>query len=242
MARRHGAQSDESWRFRPATSPPSAPWRSVARTLAAALLCAGSGCAGAGDAASRAAYVLNPFSGTEVTVRSVSLVGPYLLAEVTGRKEQLRLLAPASPECARVLQSEAEVRYQRAGHFGRLERGDESCDAVGVASLEAWRNRQPRRRASVQGVPRATARFSLVAESGNYLLVRGRFPLASEIRVPSGADLVALLPADEACRTAARRGQVSLEFRAAGRDPFRLLVGREACVIEGFATPIDAAR
>jgi hypothetical protein len=72
--------------------------------------------------------------------------------------------------------------------------------------------------------------------------VRGRFPLASEIRVPSGADLVALLPANEVCRTAVARGQVSLEFRAAGRDPFRLLVGRDACVIEGFAMPIDAAR
>jgi hypothetical protein len=140
-----------------------------------------------------------------------------------------------------VLQSEAQVRYQRSGNFGRFERDGESCDAVGVASLEAWRNRQPRRRANVQGVPRATARFALVGESERYLLVRGRFPLASEIRVPSGADLVAVLPADEACRTAALRGQVSLEFRAAGRDPFRLLVGRDTCVIEGFAMPLDAA-
>ncbi len=184
--------------------------------------------------------MLNPFSGTDLSVKSVALLGPYLLVEVAGRKEQLRLLTPASPECARVLQSEAEVRYQRAGHFGRLEREGESCDAVGVASLEAWRNRQPRRRASVQGVPRATARFALVGETEQNLLVRGRFPLASEIRVPSGADLVAVLPANEACRTAVARGQASLEFRAAGRDPFRLLVGRDACVIEGFAMPIDA--
>lgn len=205
------------------------------------MLCAASGCAAAGDVASHAAYVLNPFSGTDVTVKSVSLVGPYLLVEVAGSKERLRLLAPASPECSRVLQSEAQVRYQRAGNFGRLERGDERCEAAGVASLEAWRNRQPRRRANVQGVPRATARFSLLAETPKYLLVRGRFPLASEIRVPSGADLVAMLPADPACRAAVERGEVTLEFRAAGRDPFRLLVGRETCVIEGFATPVDAA-
>ena len=228
MIRRSRSRCIGSGRLRPAA--------------ALALLCAATGCAAAGDAASYTAHVLNPFSGSDVTVKSVSMVGPYLLVDFSGRMEQLRLLTPASPECSRVLQSEAGLRYQRAGNFGRLERGDEGCDAVGVASLEAWRNRQPRRRANVQGVPRATARFSLLAETPKYLLVRGRFPLASEIRVPSGADLVAMLPADAACRAAASRGEVTLEFRAAGRDPFRLLVGRETCVIEGFATPVDAAR
>jgi hypothetical protein len=194
------------------------------------------GCAGARDAASSAAYTLNPFGATDLSVHAVSVQGPYLLAEVGGRKEQLRLLAPITPACTAVLQPEARVRYRKSGVFGSLTRGDEICDAVGVASLQAWRDRQPRRR-SAQLVPRATARFAPIAETATHLLVRGRFPLASRVNIPAGFDLVALLPATDVCRSVVARGQGSIEFRPAGRDPFRLLAGSESCVVEGFATP-----
>jgi hypothetical protein len=207
----------------------------------AACLGAALGCAGARDAASRAGYALNPFASTEVAVHGVSAVGPYLLVEVVGRKERLRLLVPASPACAEMLQPEAQLRYQKSGLFGRLQRDEASCDPDGVASLAAWRNRQPRHRTGTQVIPRATARFAVVHESEHHLLLRGRFPLASRIGIPSGFDLVALLPASAVCRAAAARGEVSLEFRPAGNDVFRLLAGGEACVIEGFARPIDAA-
>jgi hypothetical protein len=200
------------------------------------------GCASARDAASDAAYVLNPVGAADVSVQSVSALGPYLLVEVVGRREQLRLLAPASPECQRMLQPEAMLRYQKAGLFGRLQRDGERCDPVGVASLEAWRNRQPRRRTGAQVVPRGTARFTLVDETAQHLLVRGRFPLASRIGIPAGFDLVAVLPANDVCRTAAARGEASIEFRPAGRVPFRLLVSGESCVIEGFAQPLDTVQ
>ena len=182
--------------------------------------------------------MLNPFAGTELGVAAESTIGPYLLVDVSGRREQLRLMTPISPACTAIAQPEARVRYQKSCVFGRLERHGERCDAVGVASLEAWRNRQLRRR-SAQVVPRATARFGPVAETDQYLLVRGRFPLASRVQIPAGFDLVALLPANATCRAVRDRGQASLEFRPAGRDPFRLPVGSDACVIEGFATPID---
>ena len=194
------------------------------------------GCAQARDAASSAAYTLNPFASTDLYVSAVSVQGPYLLAAVAGRKEQLRLLAPITPACTRVLQPEARVRYRKAGLFGRLTRDDETCDPAGIASLQEWRDRQPRRR-TAETVPRATARFSPFAESETHLLVRGRFPLASRVNIPAGFDLVALLPASEVCRDVVARGQASLEFRPAGADPFRLLAGRETCVVEGFATP-----
>jgi hypothetical protein len=222
------------WRFRRS----SASGRALA--CLAVLVYAALGCAGARDAASHAAYEANPFSSTDLTVKSVSLLEPYLLAEIVGRDERLRVLVPASPECSRVCQSEAAVRYQKSGNFGLLERGDARCDVVGIASLEAWRDRQPRRRARAEVLPRATARFAPVGGNDRHLIVRGRFPLASEIRVPSGADLVAVLPANDVCRSVVARGESTLEFRPAGRGPFRLLAGSDACVIEGFAMPIDA--
>lgn len=194
------------------------------------------GCASARDAASSAAYTLNPFGATDLSVQSTSVQGPFLLTEVSGRKEQLRLLAPITPACTAVLQPEARVRYRKSGVFGRLTRDDETCDPVGVASLQEWRDRQPRRR-SAQLVPRATARFSPLAETPTHLLVRGRFPRAARVNIPAGFDLVALLPANDVCRGVVARGQASLEFRPAGRDPFRLLSGSDTCIVEGFATP-----
>ena len=199
------------------------------------------GCASAREMASDAAYVLNPFASTDVAVHGIERLGPYLLVEVYGRREQIRLLAPASPVCAGMLEPEAQLRYQKGGHFGRLQRDGETCDPVGVASLEAWRNRHSRRRTGTQVVPRATARFTLVDETERYLLVRGRFPLASRVGIPAGFDLVALLPANEVCREAVELGQTSIEFRPAGRMPFRLLVSGRSCVIEGFAQPIAPA-
>lgn len=211
-----------------------------ARTALLSVLAAASiACASARDVALDAAYVLNPFGGTEVSVQAVSVLGPYLLFEIAGRRENLRLLAPATPDCAAVLQPEAKVRYQKSGVFGRLKSKTGSCDAAGVASLEAWRSRQPRRRNPNQAVPRATARFSLVTEDERHILVRGRFPLASHVQIPAGFDLVALLPANDACREAVSRGELSMEFRPAGREPFRLIVSGQSCVIEGFATPVE---
>jgi hypothetical protein len=207
--------------------------------VAIALLGATLSCASAREVALDTAYVLNPFAGTEVTVQEVSVLGPYLLVDVTGRREQLRLLAPNSPACASLLEPEARVRYQKSGVFGRLMRDGEQCDAAGVASLEEWRNRQPRRRTGTQVVPRATARFSLLSEDERYLLVRGRFPLASRVQIPSGFDLVAMLPANPVCREAVSRGQGSMEFRPAGRRPFRLIMSGESCEIEGFAMPVE---
>jgi len=210
--------------------------------VAIALVAAMFGCASARDAVGDAAYVLNPWGSADVTVRTVAPLGPYLLFDIEGRREQLRLVAADSPVCRQVLQSEARLRYQKSGVFGRLHRADgEFCDAIGVVSLQAWRDRQPRRRTGRSIIPRGTARFALTGEAENRLLTRGRFPLASQVHIPAGFDLVAILPANPPCRTIAARGQGSIEFRVAGPDPFRLLVGSDACVIEGFAMPVEAA-
>jgi hypothetical protein len=145
-------------------------------------------------------------------------------------------LAPASGTCARVLQPEARLRYAKSGSFGRFHRDDEICDPVGVASLEQWRDRQPRARGQ-SIVPRSTARYAVLARDERWIFVRGRFALASKVGIPAGYDLVAMLPDDETCRAAAEKGEASLEFRYAGREPYRLLVGDRACGVAGFAMP-----
>jgi hypothetical protein len=206
--------------------------------LAAAGAAATFACAQARDIGGDVAHVLNPFSGTEVSVQSVSVLEPYLLFEIASRRENLRLLAPATPACAALLRPEARVRYQKSGVFGRVQDGESHCDVAGVASLEAWRNRQPRTRTANQVVPRATARFTHLGGDERHILVRGRFPLASRVQIPAGFDLVAMLPANDACREAVARGELSMEFRPAGREPFRLIVSGQSCVIEGFATPV----
>jgi len=206
--------------------------------LAASAIAAIFACAQARDIGGDVAHVLNPFSGTEVTVQSVAVLGPYLLFEIGSRRENLRLIAPASPACGALLRPEARVRYQKSGVFGRVQDDEGHCDVAGVASLEAWRNRQPRGRTANQVVPRATARFTFLAEDERNILVRGRFPLASRVQIPAGFDLVAMLPANDVCREAVSRGELSMEFRPAGREPFRLIVSGQSCVIEGFATPL----
>jgi hypothetical protein len=194
-------------------------------------------CQTARDVASDTAYELNPLGSTELAVQSVSVVGPYLVADLVGRQERLRVMAETVGACAYLLRPEVRVGYARSGNFGRVFAGEESCSLAGIASLEAWRDRQPRGR-TTEVVPRASARFERVHEDERWLLVRGRFPLAGRIGIPAGFDLVALLPNDDACRDVATRGEATLEYRIAGRDPYRMLASGRACAIAGFAMPL----
>jgi len=166
-------------------------------------------------------------------------VGPYLFSAVHGTQLDLRFAVAATPACARVLERGESVRYEKSGSFGRFSRGDESCDAVGTLSLAGWRDGQPRRRSGAAVVPRSTARYEVAWRDASYILLRGRFPLASRIGVPGAFDVVAVLPDDERCRPLATRRDASLEFRPAGSDPFRLLSGNAPCVVEGFAMPVE---
>jgi hypothetical protein len=192
------------------------------------------------ETAEAVGFALNPFGSTEVTVVGLEQHGPYLFADVSGRKLAQRFAAPASEACVRVLAPEKSVRYAKSGNFGRFSREDEGCDAVGTLSLTEWRDGQPRpRRTGGSVVPRTTARFSVAHRDAQYILLRGRFALAARVGVPAAFDIVAVLPEDAPCREAASRREASLEFRQAGRDPFRLLVGGQSCVVTGFAMPVE---
>jgi hypothetical protein len=180
---------------------------------------------------------LNPFSSTSMSVLATTVHGPYLVADLTGTGGPLRMLAPADdPSCAQLLAPESRVTYRKHGVFGRFERGDASCDAVGVASLAAWRDRQPR--APGRPVPRATVHFEVIARDSAVVLLRGRFPLAGRVGIPAGYDLVAMLPNDPACQKPIEQGVATMEFRDAGDPPYRIVAGGANCPVLGFATPL----
>jgi hypothetical protein len=215
------------------------------RTLACVLAVAwaAAGCSGAKDVGRYAEQRLNPFASTRVGLLSVESLGPYLSVQFRNRGAVLTFFAPAADEaCAQLLRPEASVTYRKNGNFGRFEGQDLRCDAVGVGSLAAWRDRRPRDRRSGSVVPRAAARFREIGRVGDVALARGRFPLASRVGVPSGFDLVAFLPAGPACDGLLARGLATMEFRAAGADAIRLVNEGVPCSVLGFAMPLEGAR
>jgi hypothetical protein len=207
-------------------------WRGAALCAALAL-----GCESAQRSGEALAFRLNPFGSTEVEVRDLARHGPHLFADLQGPQLAERLVAPDTPVCARVLQPGASVRFEKSGNFGRLVRGEEACEALGTLALSGRRERQPRRRG--EGIaPRSTARYTLLHRDEHYLFLRGRFALVSRVGIPAAFDLIAILPQNEACRAVAARSEATLEFRAAAREPLRLLAGGQSCVPAGFATPV----
>ena len=206
--------------------------RAVSVLAAAALALA---CEHAQQAGQDAARTLNPFSTTDASVNSISQLGPYLLVELRGRGANLTLFTPVSEACARVLKPESSVVYARWGVFGRITRDNENCDPVGVASLVAWRDRTFRRRG--RPLPRAQVQFTTLYQGKQLVLLRGRFPLVGRVGIPSGFDLVAMVPNDDVCRPLIQGGVASMEYRDAGNMPFSLVGERSRCEVLGFAMP-----
>jgi hypothetical protein len=195
------------------------------------------GCETAKHAGEKVLYGVNPVATTDVLVLGVSRHGPYLLVSLAGPMADLRFLAPATEVCIQMLAPDARVNYGKSGEFGRFRRDDQSCDPIGIASLAAWRDTQPRRRGPP--VPRATAYYHVVQQDPELIFIRGRFPLASRVYISGGYDLVAVLPNVAACAAVAAQDAASLEFRAAGPEAFRLLAGDQSCDVLGFALPLE---
>jgi len=161
------------------------------------------------------AWRLNPFGSTDVGVVAVEPHGPYLFVAVRGRQLDLRFAVPHTATCARVLEAEASVRYEKAGAFGRFAREDETCDAAGSLSLAGWRDRQPRGRGGTNAVvPRTTARYTVAYRDEDYLLLRGRFalggadkPFKRAFRTGSSSVHPRTITAPEPTRSSADRGR-----------------------------------
>ncbi|HSJ98290.1 MAG TPA: hypothetical protein VLC53_14535 [Myxococcota bacterium] len=207
----------------------------------AGLALAFSACSGAKQAGRQLEQNLNPFASSRVSLLTAERVGPYLRAQFRSGSSVLTFFAPAADDdCARLLRPEALVTYRKHGNFGRFEDGELRCDPVGVGSLAAWRDRRPRDTRDASIVPRAHASFREVERDGEVALVRGRFPLASRVGIPSGFDLIAMLPLEPACERPLARGSGALEFLAAGSEAFRIVGEGGPCPVLGFAIPPDA--
>ncbi|MCP3986578.1 MAG: hypothetical protein GY723_19515 [bacterium] len=175
----------------------------------------------------------------EVEISDVQEIGPYRTATLTGKKGSWRLYFPRVGACESMVQPGATSVYRFDGPFGvlRAEQGP-NCSPVGVGSLPAWRDEQPRRRSQFL-MPREQARFRVIHRSESFLLIRGAFPLALEIRWPEPMDSVAVLPATPACLAQLDRTKATLEFRATGPDVFILESEAGPCPIVGLALPLE---
>lgn len=218
----------------------TSPW---ARLLAGLLLVgAASGCDATRRTARSVEQGLNPFASSKVSILRLDRHGPYLFVEFRSGRALLTILAPADDEaCARMLRPEASFVYRRWGNFGRFEHDGEHCDPVGVGSLAAWRDRQPRGASGGSPIPRRTARFREIGRDEAVVLVRGRFPLAGRVGVPNGHDVVAALPNEAVCTRAIETGTASLEFVPTGRQALRLVGERASCPVLALALPLEAA-
>ena len=97
--------------------------------------------------------------------------GSYLDASVAAGGFQYRFFFPNEPVCEALLAQSDGLRFVWLGTFGRITNGEQRCDAVGVLSLQAWRDRQPRR--SGQPMPRAAAHYDVVYRDDDLGRVEG---------------------------------------------------------------------
>lgn len=161
----------------------------------------------------------------------------YLDVTVTTGGTSYRFFLPKSEECRAVVDlgtgGEA-VRYRNLGPFGRIEVGEHQCDAVGILSLVAWRNRGPRPQTRA-AIPRDQATYETYYRDDEMALARGRFRLTAMIGIPGGVDYVAAIPNEERCQKVIDSTVASIEYRSSGPMPFVLLGGSRPCPVLGFA-------
>jgi len=171
----------------------------------------------------------------EAVVSSARPLGPYIEVRLAGGSD-VAVLLPATPACSRIARPEASVQWVGRGFPGRIEAGGEACEAAGILDLTLWRDRRPR--PDVRMLPRKTARWTVIHRDGRRALLRGRFELAGLVGMAGGIDLVAVLADEEACAPILAATEGYLEYRASGREAFRLTVRNAKCPVLGFARPL----
>jgi hypothetical protein len=178
--------------------------------------------------------------GMELFVVHLDERGPYLDVGLSGHGLNLRTFTPASDVCRAVLRPEAAVGYVERGVGGRFEREGQSCDAVGFGDPLIRGVRRPRSGSlGSSPVPRAQATFRAIHEDDDVVLLRGRFPLVSNVGWAGGADTVAVVDNVARCRGPVERGVASMEYRPSGRNTLSLVGDGGLCRIEGLILPLD---
>ncbi len=164
--------------------------------------------------------------------------GRYLDVAVDTRRSALRFFFPASETCRAVVSGSGEASYASYGPYGRLRRGAEHCDPVGLLALAAWQQRRPRQTTGGGSpVPRDTAEYEIVYTDEEVFFARGRFQLAAMVGWAGGYDTLAVFPNVPECEGLLEKGRATMEYRDAGKQPLVLLDGRLRCPFLGFAMP-----
>lgn len=160
----------------------------------------------------------------------------YLDATVATGGKHYRFFFPRTDACRAILE-DPEARFRLAGVLGTVQSESASCNAVGILSLRAWRDRQGR--ASREGgrslIPSDRIEYRVVYTDEDLFLAEGRFRIASEIGWPGGHDTIAVFPNNEACTGVRESVRGTMEFRAAGSVPFSVFAAQKRCPVLGFA-------
>ncbi len=199
----------------------------------------GLGCVSEATSASEAAATLGVPAPVPAAVRLLAeRDGRYLDVAVETRRSALRFFFPANETCREVVSGPGEASYASYGPYGRLRRGDQYCDPVGLLALPAWQQRRPRQTSGGGSpVPRDTAVYQIVYTDEDVFFARGRFQLAAMIGWTGGYDTLAVFPNLPECEGLLEKGRASMEYRDAGVQPLVLLDGRQRCPFLGFAMP-----
>jgi hypothetical protein len=179
-----------------------------------------------------------PVGRSQARVESVREIGPYLEASLRGLGGAQGFLFAASEACRSALAVGAVVHLTAARPLIRVVGPNGAkCSARGLASLAAWRDTLPDRRASFLVVT-APAELKLVGEAPGFLLAEGKLPLAAELRWRTPLDVAAVLADTPACRAHLARPRTEMEFRPRGEDVLVLRGRLEACPVLAIAEPV----
>lgn len=180
-------------------------------------------------------------------VRAFAVRGSYLDVTLADDERVLRLFLRDGEECRTLVDGVARVRFLASGGGGLLADEDgHRCGPVGTTTVLLFESargipRDWQRDRSEIHPPRVLAEFVKVHEGEELLQVRGRFPLATELRWAAAMDTVALLPNDPDCQHLVGLGRGTLELDRSADAPMRLLARGSSCPILGFALPLEDA-
>lgn len=197
----------------------------------------GLGCVTEKPSASEAAAALGVPAPVPAKVRLLAeRDGRYLDVAVDTRRSALRFFFPANETCREVVSGSGQASYASYGPYGRLRRGDQHCDPVGLLALPAWQDRRPRQTSGGRSpVPRDTAEYEIVYTDEDVFFARGRFQLAAMVGWAGGYDTLAVFPNLPECEGLLEKGRATMEYRDAGKQPLVLVDAGQRCPFLGFA-------
>ncbi|MCC6642914.1 MAG: hypothetical protein IT386_17270 [Deltaproteobacteria bacterium] len=174
-----------------------------------------------------------------MVTRTVPIAG-YLEVDLAGSGLHLDTFTPATADCAEVMRVETTVDYVASGPYGNFQRGDATCEAVGLGSLREWRDRRPSQ-TNVVMQPRAQAAFAVWHRDPDQIFLRGRFPLGGLLGFTGLDDTIAVVPNTPECQQPIHDGVATMQYSQNGPNPLVLLSGSGECPIRALVQPLPGS-